>query len=51
MWELFKVVRSDAAGSDDVIVTPFPLSLTFWGIDAATADKVIAAIVAEARKA
>ena len=51
MWELFKVIRSDATGSDDVVVTPFPLSLTFWGIDAATADKFIAATIAEARRA
>ena len=50
VWELFKVVRSDATGSDDVVVTPFPLSLTFWGVDAATAAKFIEATVAGARQ-
>jgi hypothetical protein len=50
MWELFKVVRSDATGSDGVVATPFPLSLTFWGIDAATSAKFIEATIAEARR-
>lgn len=50
MWELFKVVRADAAGSDDVEITPFPAALLHWGIDASMAAKFIEATVAEARR-
>jgi hypothetical protein len=50
MWVLFKVVRSDAAGSDDVVVTPFLQFVSVWGIDAATAAKFIEVTCLEARR-
>ena len=50
MWELFKIVRSDVAGSGDIEVVAYRRSLAAWGIGAELADKFIAETIAGAQR-